>query len=316
MTSSPHLPDEASACPNCGHGFPPGQALPRHCPDCGQETHLHAPSLWEFVHEFITHYIALEGALWRSLRQLLTRPGQLTLDYLAGRRRQHVLPLRLYLTASFLFFVTLKLTGLPMSTHVELSDQPPVAASAPAARPGATPASAASSPIAPSAMPGPASACGASSAADCGPVARWAGQLEERLEARLDGDKQAERNAAMVSRMLAWAPYAVFLMLPVFAGLTRLVYWRRPLAYGAHVVFSLHLHTLWCLAAWLNLILPGSLGGVALLSMPVYGLLSLHRVFGGGWPGTLLRALLITLAYGGLLVLATLVMTLASALST
>ena len=301
--------------------------IPRHCPDCGQETHLHAPTLVEFVHEFITHYIALEGALWRSLRVLLSRPGQLTLDYLAGRRRQHVLPLRLYLTASFLFFVSLKLSGLPATSTVSFDTAPPVAASAPTSpstNPPTNPSTHAANgrpetrPAQPAAEAAPDQApteCAASGAA-CGWLERWTTHLEQRLESRLDARDQATRNAGMVAKMLAWAPYVVFLMLPLFAGFTRLAYWRRPMAYGAHMVFSLHLHTVWCLAAWLNLVLPAGLGGVALLAMPVYGVLSMHRVFGGAWASTLLRALLITLGYGSLLVLGTLVTTLASALST
>ena len=81
------------ACRNCGT-----QAPLKFCPECGQETALHPPTLGEFLHEFVGHYVALEGALWRTLRLLLTRPGRLTREYLEGRRRRYVLPLRLYLT--------------------------------------------------------------------------------------------------------------------------------------------------------------------------------------------------------------------------
>ena len=85
------------ACRNCGN-----QAPLKFCPECGQETTLHPPTLGEFLHEFVGHYVALEGALWRTLRLLVTRPGRLTREYLDGRRRKYVLPLRLYLSCSFL----------------------------------------------------------------------------------------------------------------------------------------------------------------------------------------------------------------------
>ncbi|MBW8760397.1 MAG: hypothetical protein JF586_22645, partial [Burkholderiales bacterium] len=58
------------ACRNCGI-----QAPLKFCPECGQETTLHPPTLGEFLHEFVGHYVALEGALWRTLRMLVTRPG-------------------------------------------------------------------------------------------------------------------------------------------------------------------------------------------------------------------------------------------------
>src|SRR6202000_2557918 len=96
----PPPPRPALACRNCG-----AQAPSKFCPDCGQETTLHPPTLGEFLHEFVGHYVALEGTLWL----LLCRPGWLTREYLGGRRRRYVLPLRLYLTASFVFFLVLKL---------------------------------------------------------------------------------------------------------------------------------------------------------------------------------------------------------------
>ena len=96
-------------CRNCG-AVPLAQTpLPRFCAQCGQERTLHPPTVIEFVHEFVGHYVALEGPLWRTLGLLVARPGRLTREYLAGRRRRYVLPLRLYLSASFLFFVVLKL---------------------------------------------------------------------------------------------------------------------------------------------------------------------------------------------------------------
>ncbi|MGO4382104.1 DUF3667 domain-containing protein [Pseudoduganella sp. RAF53_2] len=64
---------------------------------CGQEARLHPLSLLEFLHEFVGHYVALEGKLWGSITRLLFHPGLLTNEYLAGRRKRYVEPLRLYL---------------------------------------------------------------------------------------------------------------------------------------------------------------------------------------------------------------------------
>src|SRR6185436_16977473 len=53
------------------------------------------------THEFLH----LDGKILTSLKVLVTRPGQLTTDLVAGRRARYVTPLRLYLTLSVLFFV-------------------------------------------------------------------------------------------------------------------------------------------------------------------------------------------------------------------
>lgn len=109
--------------PNCRAALPL-EPTPSYCWRCGQETSLHEATFFEFVHEFIGHYIAIEGSLWRPLKTLATRPGKLTREYFAGRRRRYVLPLRLYLTASFVFFLVVKVFGV--GNDVELVIAPAV----------------------------------------------------------------------------------------------------------------------------------------------------------------------------------------------
>jgi uncharacterized OB-fold protein len=75
-------------CRNCA-AYAPDQ----YCPRCGQETNEHLPSAREFVHEFVLHYFAAEGRLWRTLKALVLHPGRLTIEYLRGHKRQYVLPL-------------------------------------------------------------------------------------------------------------------------------------------------------------------------------------------------------------------------------
>jgi hypothetical protein len=87
-------------CLNCGQ--PLSVPRPKFCGACGQETRVRAPRLMEFAQQFGGAYLATEGALWRTLKLLLFKPGELTRQYLAGRRKHYVLPLRLYLTVSVL----------------------------------------------------------------------------------------------------------------------------------------------------------------------------------------------------------------------
>ena len=55
---------------------------------------LHPPSMREFVGEFVGHYVAVEGPLWRTLGLLVFRPGRLTNAYMAGKRVLYTQPLR------------------------------------------------------------------------------------------------------------------------------------------------------------------------------------------------------------------------------
>lgn len=284
------------ACRNCGTEAPLS-----FCAACGQETALHPPTLGEFVHEFVGHYIALEGALWRTLHRLLLRPGRLTTEYLAGRRRRYVLPLRIFLTASFVFFLTLKL--LP-------AIEPSVVVDA-AARPGATVddirAAAASAPMPASRLHTPMvmafrlSDCGGTGEPACNALERFVNGIGQRFSS----DPKAFVGQ-MRTRLFGAAPYAVFLLLPVFAGIVALAYRRRHMTYGEHVVFSLHLHAFWFLALLPIVLLPRAASDVVLLVVLAYGVLALREVYRGRWWATLLRAGFITVVYGAVLLLATL----------
>ena len=97
----------AAACKNCGV-----TTTGNFCHQCGQATHLHVPSAREFLHEFMAHYVAIEGKLWRSLKLLLFKPGLLSREYIEGRRVRYVEPLRLYLSFSIIFFAVMKLSGV------------------------------------------------------------------------------------------------------------------------------------------------------------------------------------------------------------
>jgi len=277
------------ACRNCGT-----QAPLKFCPECGQETTLHPPTLGEFLHEFVGHYVALEGTLWRTLKLLLTKPGRLTREYLDGRRRRYVLPLRLYLTCSFLFFLVVKLTpstsmdntvavdltGKRLGTVAELQARADAARTA--ASVGASGVAAAHRPVHEVLHP---MDCGARGQRGC----TW---IESLINSSGAGFSEHPQEVAqhMQAHILAYAPYMIFLMLPAFAGIMKLTYWNRRMTYGEHVVFSLHVHAFWFLLFLATWLVPDSLAGLLQLVVPVYGTWAMHEAYGGRWLPTLLRA--------------------------
>jgi hypothetical protein len=280
------------ACRNCGT-----QAPLKFCPACGQETTLHPPTLGEFLHEFVGHYVALEGSLWRTLGMLLMKPGRLTREYLDGRRRRYVLPLRLYLTASFLFFLVLKLSvGSVEPQRVIRIDGHSMSMAEYSARSASAAASGAPLPKL-EAMHVP--ACGAAGKPACGRVAAYMDGLLARFEAHPDEIVQHTQG-----HLLGLLPYAIFVLLPVFTGIMMLAYRGRGMTYGEHFVFSLHLHAFWFLALMAVQLVPGSVGNVLQLGVPVYGVWAMREAYGGRWMPTILRALLVSVVYGILLTIA------------
>jgi Protein of unknown function (DUF3667) len=72
-----------------------------YCSRCGERVlEPDALTLRHFLAHTVAHELLhLDGTVWQTLRLLFVRPGQLSLEYAAGRRRPYVNPFRLLLIA-------------------------------------------------------------------------------------------------------------------------------------------------------------------------------------------------------------------------
>ncbi|NVM78096.1 hypothetical protein FHW83_003920 [Duganella sp. SG902] len=250
------------------------------CSNCGQEAVLHHASTREFVHEFIGHYVALEGKLWSSLRLLILKPGELTNEYIRGRRVRYVQPLRMYLTFSVLFFALFKLTS-GGGTHVEAKIEGQTTAAkvvAPArvladtvaaerARIGkpATPEEVAGQSAAKEAV---AEMMNDMAAEDAKSEMRAAKAQEARPEEKDNVDQNINEEyidgklsdwpllrrqwhalnqlppeqqvKVFKDGMSHYAPYAIFCLMPVFALFLKVLYLGSGRRFGEHMLFALH----------------------------------------------------------------------------
>jgi hypothetical protein len=265
-----------SGCLNCGHGL--GAAPPRYCPECGQETNVRPPRIGEFIQQFGGAYFSTEGALWRTLALLLFKPGELTRQYLAGRRRHYVLPLRLYLTISLLALLLVRLVAT-----AELVTADPARA-APTRSPQAQIAL------------GPGRAGLKDGVFFCQDLPAW---LCQRLKKRIDVDTKGmtDQLERFNDRFLGNLGAAMFVLLPIFALWLKVAYVNRRMRYTEHLVFALHLHAFWFLMVALFTTGVDVIIAVAMLALPVYSVLAMRRVYGGRWSVTLLRGMAIALAY-------------------
>jgi hypothetical protein len=245
-----------AACRNCG-----APAGGKYCPECGQDTAPHPPSAREFLHEFAAHYVAIEGSLWITLRKLLV-PGALTLDYFAGRKRRYVHPLRLYLTASVVFFLVAKVFLPSGDAHL---------------------------------APEGKTANHSVGTFQCDEGDAFCKHVAQRFRERFGAKTRTQAVDYVMERLVSLFPYAMFVLLPVFALLTRAVYWNRPYNYGEHLVFALHVHAF----AFFVGALVAPFGMPILWTVPaaVYLSAAMGKVFGGRrWP-SILRAVFVFVTY-------------------
>ena len=266
-------------CPNC---FEPLRgARPRFCSACGQETTVKPPSLTEFAQQFGGAYFATEGALWRTLKLLLTKPGELTKQYLAGRRKHFVLPLRLYLSISVVTLLLIRLTG---GSVVGNLDNPELQAKLSSHRGTIQLAL------------GPAQAGLKDGIFYCERLPEW---VCHRLSARIDVDVPVfiQRMHLVQDRIVGNIGGAMFVLMPIFALGLWLLYRNRRLGYTEHLVFALHVHAVWFVVFALMQLPSETVGVVGLLVILGYTVLAMRRVYGGRWLPLLTRACALAVFY-------------------
>ena len=82
------------------------------CPRCGERPLAgNALSLRGVAAKIVHATTSIDGKVLRSFRQLLLRPGDLSLAYVEGRRMPYVAPFQLFLLANAFFFAMQSLTG-------------------------------------------------------------------------------------------------------------------------------------------------------------------------------------------------------------
>lgn len=94
----------------------PGTAA--YCSACGQAA-MGDNTFGHFIQQFLGDYFTFDSKITRSLKPLLFKPGELTLEYLRGRRQRYIPPLRLFIFLSVLFFLVVGWGG---STYAEGED--------------------------------------------------------------------------------------------------------------------------------------------------------------------------------------------------
>jgi hypothetical protein len=298
--------DAAKTCVNCG-----AIAGGAYCPACGQETDVRLPTLRQFMRDATGSLVALDGRLWRTLRALLTQPGFLVREYFRGRRKYYVRPARLFLVTSLILFAVLRFTTEPIRF-----DESGASAGV-NVRAAAAPESGADTGKSEIAFGG-----GLTIGIDRnfrfsvnGPRNLLTDQLRARLE-HFNALPTHDKGRQLSSMLLQWGPYAMFVLLPVFAWLQQIsyvgrlrAYPGRPKRYVEHLVYATYLHSIMFLAAIVALLIPWVWPRWLILAwVVVYVLRCKHEIYGGSRWGGIVRTLFVVVAYTGFMIVALLLL--------
>lgn len=300
-------------CTNCA-----APLIGPYCAACGQPIETHRRSVFVLLHDFVKDVASFDSRILRTARGLLFNPGELPLAFREGRTQPYVPAVRLYLFVSLAFFVILGFTHIaivqfvpearlekvvvingqrylvtPADTDPDDKTKVPkwldlskphysvsVNSMVFFAREGAY-----HSNVPDAAVKDLEDRIAHETGTAKNPKAVW---FKTTIRRTVEG--LAKDPAALNGALTAWIPRALFFLLPAFALLLAVFYWRqrRKFYFVDHLVFSLSFHTfafaLLLAAAGLAQILSGAVIAVIVaLALSVYLLIAMKRFYGQNW---------------------------------
>jgi hypothetical protein len=294
----------AKLCKNCGH-----RLHGEYCSHCGQEHTESAVPGHEMLREFLKDEFHFDFRIVRTIIPILFRPGFLSAEYAAGRRVRYVPPLRTYVFISIILFglIASQARKSPLITSDKIitgtgvhKPKEPVNLNFTFSNDTAKIA------IEDTLLTGEQlrdSVLAEIEAAMGDSAGRQESDFEKKVKQGLV--KLTEDREKFLEQLLERSAQAMFLLMPVFALILKLLYIRRKRRYLEHLVFALHSHS----HAFLMFLIvaAGNLAGWAwlqpwlkwpLIAIPIYFFLGMKKFYGQSWGKTLAKYLLLLGGYG------------------
>ena len=307
-------------CENCG-------ALLEgpYCSQCGQKAADRVVPLWHMLNEALEAVIELDMRVIHTFPKFLFLPGRLTKEYINGRRKRYIRPFRLYLFTTFLLFTVLAFTagqGFQFPFNPEVS---PAQADTMQTNSTVGLADSTVTASAPSFLGTPEQREEWARAIRTNPDAvnvqfgdpETQSQLEQLLRVKVADALRNPRD--FLGSMIDRGPYIMFLMLPLFAFLLKLLYIRRSRLYVEHLIFSLHVHAFAFFAFTVGILLGETdsgwlqaAGGWIDASPLLYLVLALAHVYDQGLIKSTIKAFFLLFCYTIILSIGLIVLVLAA----
>ena len=89
---------------------------------CGQENAESRKSFHYLFTHFVEDFTHYDNAFWKTIQYLLFRPSRLTREYLSGKRKKYVAPVKLYIFISFITFLMISLFPANINEKIDKSE--------------------------------------------------------------------------------------------------------------------------------------------------------------------------------------------------
>jgi Protein of unknown function (DUF3667) len=273
------------------------------CSQCGQRVVPPHPTTRELVGDAYTELVGWDGKFVRTIRLLLTWPGELTRAVIGGQRARYVGTVRLYLMCSVVFFLLQAMVPFPdVDQDFQIGFGVGVG--------GTTDQTPGEVALGKAVTSGFATLTSDERAALDREIAAQPWLFRPMLRA------MAEDYAGVMRRASEAMPRVLFVLIPALALVLGLFYRGRH--YPEHLYFATHFGTFVFVVLTLETVVEytRSLPAIAVtqligaLVILAYGIIAQRRVYGGSWLVTAAKAFGVAVIYGTMWSVAVLAVTL------
>jgi hypothetical protein len=298
-------------CLNCNYPL-----VGQYCGHCGQKAFLHKDSFDHMALHFIGDYFHYDSKFWLTIKTLIRKPGLATIEFIQGKRVKYLNPIQLYIFVTTVFFLTvysftyikqeepklnkiererilnevadslkkdtqidIGLSNTDNSTKIGLGQWTPKEKSLDEY----------------------------DSVQHSLPSNLQDGFIKNKLirkTLKLEESGHVGDNLGKI--LIKNIPKVFFILLPFFALLLELIFFRKKYFYVDHIIFSIHFHSFGFIIGLLFLIIcqipfineySGLLILLFALSLTIYLALSLKKVYPSPWWKIILKQIVLFLAY-------------------
>ena len=218
------------------------------CHQCGQEKKSYIRNVSGVVTEFFGEFSNWDARVWRTLVPLWFRPGYLSRRYVDGHRVPYVPPLRLYLFTSIIAFLILARL-LPDTT---VNKAVPEVSAAQEQKIWSDVITEVQQDLEQDQQQTPFDS----------KISFLSDPAQQEFDAKLDAIIANPKLA--INKFFSLAPQMMFLLLPLFALLLKLLYIRSNRYYMEHLIVALHSHSFILQFTVLYLALQALAGSISL----------------------------------------------------
>lgn len=234
------------------------------CPECGQSRADISRPFSVLLIDLMGNIYAFDTRLLKTLKSLLFRPGQMALDYIAGKRVRYMPPVRMYIFISLIFFLLL---GYSTNRGIRADK-----------------------------------ISGNSSAVVIDGDLKIDGVKDENLSKKFKDIK--ENPSAYITKFYNYLSWSLFILMPFFALLTWMIFHKSRPQYLAHLIFSLCEHSfifiIFIILILSELIFPHKKANpeaFLLLLVPVYVTAGMRKLTGKKWTPLILKLTAVWILY-------------------